>query len=33
MMTFEERDLLKKAVLSYGYDRWDFIQKNFEEKN
>jgi len=25
MWTFEERELLKKALLSYGYGRWDKI--------
>ena len=29
LWTFEERELLKKSLLSYGYGRWKKIQKNF----
>lgn len=28
---FEERELLKKALLSFGYGRWDAIQQSFWE--
>lgn len=29
LWTFEERELLKKSLLSYGYGRWKKIQKKF----
>jgi hypothetical protein len=28
---FEERELLKKSLLSFGYNRWEHIQKCFKE--
>lgn len=32
LWTFEERELLKKALLSYGYGRWERIKLSFEKK-
>lgn len=32
MWTFEERELLKKGLLSFGYGRWDKIKLSFEKK-
>ena len=32
MWTFEERELLKKGLLSFGYGRWDKIKMSFEKK-
>ena len=32
VMTFEERELLKKALLSFGYGRWENIQECFKDQ-